>query len=171
MSQSSESHRSAAAGRGPIDLAIITVSDSRTPESDTNGAFLRAAIEARGDRVSAYRLVRDEPELVTGALRELAERGETRVVLINGGTGISRRDTTFDAIHPLLEREIPGFGELFRMLSWEQVGSAAMLSRATAGIHRGMIVFSTPGSPAAVRLAWERLIAPELEHLVWELGR
>jgi molybdopterin adenylyltransferase len=137
MSQSSESHRRAAADRGPIPVAIVTVSDSRTPESDTNGAFLRASIEERGDRVAAYRVVRDEPDLVTGALRELADGGDARVVLINGGTGISRRDTTFDAIHPLLEREIPGFGELFRMLSWEQVGAAAMLSRATAGIHRG----------------------------------
>ncbi len=171
MTQSSEQHRRAAAESGPVPIAIVTVSDSRSMETDTNGQFLRAAVGERGHRVAAYHLIPDEVERVKATIAELAEAGEARVILINGGTGISRRDTTFDAVRPLLEREIPGFGELFRMLSWEQVGSAAMLSRATAGVHRGMIVFSTPGSPAAVRLAWERLIAPELEHLLWELAR
>jgi molybdopterin adenylyltransferase len=171
MSQSSETHRRKAADRGPVSVAILTVSDSRTPEDDTNGAYLRVRIAAAGHRLVDYRVVRDDPGAVTDTIAALADAGEARVVLVNGGTGISRRDRTFDAVRPLLEKEIPGFGELFRMLSWEQVGSAAMLSRATAGVHRGMIVFSTPGSPAAVRLAWEKLIEPELKHLVWELGR
>jgi molybdopterin adenylyltransferase len=171
MSQSSEQHRKLASGRGPIAMGLITVSDSRTPDTDTNGAYLRAAIEDAGHEVSGYHLIRDEAELVKIALKEMVEDGITRVVLLNGGTGIARRDTTYDAIRPLLDREIPGFGELFRMLSFEQVGSAAMLSRATAGIHRGVLIFSMPGSPAAVRLAWERLIGPELEHLAWEVTR
>jgi molybdopterin adenylyltransferase len=171
MSQSSESHRRQAAGRGPIPIAILTVSDSRTPETDGNGEYLRGEVVARGHEVSAYRLLPDEVDLVKTTIGELAGEGRSRVLLVNGGTGIARRDRTFDALHPLLEREIPGFGELFRMLSYQQVGSAAMLSRATAGVHRGMLVFSIPGSPAAVRLAWEKLIAPELEHLVWELER
>ncbi len=171
MSQSSERHRQLASDRGPVAIGIITVSDSRTPETDTNGEYLRGAIEAAGHNVSGYHLIRDEAELVKAALRGLAEDGTTRVALLNGGTGIARRDTTFDAVRPLLDKEIPGFGELFRMLSYEQVGSAAMLSRATAGVLRGVLIFSMPGSPSAVRLAWEKLIAPELEHLVWELQR
>lgn len=171
MSQSSERHRQLAADRGPVAVAVITVSDTRTVENDSNGEYLRGEIAARGHRLTAYRVLPDEAGLVQETLLELANDHVTQVVLLNGGTGISRRDTTYDAIHPLLEREIPGFGELFRLLSWEQVGSAAMLSRATAGTYRGVLIFSTPGSPAAVRLAWERLIAPELEHLVWELTR
>lgn len=168
-SESSERHRVLAAERGPVPVAVVTVSDSRTPETDTNGAFLREALAAAGHTLAGYRVVRDEPEEVAEALDEMAE--VARVVLFNGGTGISRRDTTYDVLSRRLEKTIPGFGELFRMLSWEQVGSAAMLSRATAGTYRGRVVVSTPGSPAAVRLAWEKLIAPELAHLAWEVAR
>jgi molybdenum cofactor biosynthesis protein B len=168
---SSEQHHRLAAQSGPVPVAIVTVSDSRTPETDTNGDFLREAIAAAGHRVAAYRLIPDDPARVVAALEELAGAGEARVVLFNGGTGISRRDNTFDALSTRLEKVLPGFGELFRMLSFEQVGAAAMLSRATAGVFRGTVVISTPGSPAAVRLAWERLIEPELEHLAWEVGR
>jgi len=168
---SSEEHRRLAAERGPVPLAIVTVSDSRTPETDTNAAFLRERIAAAGHRVVAYHLVRDEASQVVAVLDELAAAGEARVVLFNGGTGISRRDTTYDALAARLEKVLPGFGEIFRMLSYEQVGAAAMLSRATAGTYRGVLVVSTPGSPAAVRLAWEKLIEPEIEHLAWELAR
>ena len=168
-SQSSERHRELAEARGPVPVAVVTVSDSRTPETDTNGAYLRERIEAAGHRLSGYRVIRDEPEAVAAALDEMAEGA--RVVLFNGGTGISPRDTTYDVLSRRLEKTLPGFGELFRMLSWEQVGSAAMLSRATAGTYRGRVVLSTPGSPAAVRLAWERLIEPELAHLAWEVVR
>lgn len=169
-SKSSEQHRRAAADRGPVAIAIVTVSDSRTPETDTNGQWLRERIAESGNTVAGYLIVRDEPDLVTAALDELAS-GDARVILFNGGTGISRRDTTYDALASRLEKTIPGFGELFRMLSWEQVGSAAMLSRATAGVYRGVVIVSTPGSPAAVRLAWDELIEPELAHLAWEVAR
>jgi molybdenum cofactor biosynthesis protein B len=168
---SSREHHRLAADRGPVGVALVTVSDSRTPETDPNGAWLRARVEAAGHRVAAYRLVPDEPERVAATLDEIASAGQARVVLFNGGTGISPRDTTYDALSRLLEKTLPGFGELFRMLSWEQVGAAAMLSRATAGVYRGCVVLSTPGSPAAVRLAWEKLVEPELEHLAWEVGR
>jgi molybdopterin adenylyltransferase len=168
---SSEAHRRAAAERGPIGIAIVTVSDSRTPDTDTNGRYLGERIEAAGHRLAGYRLIRDEPEEVIDALQTFAAEGGVRIILFNGGTGVSKRDTTYDALVSRLEKSLPGFGELFRMLSWEQVGSAAMLSRATAGVYRGVLVVSTPGSPAAVRLAWERLIEPELEHLAWEVGR
>ena len=167
---SSERHRRAAAERGPIPVGIVTVSDSRTPETDTNGQWLRERLEGGGNRVAGYQVVPDEPERVLTALDALVDAG-ARVIVFNGGTGISTRDTTFEALSSRLEKTIPGFGELFRMLSWEQVGSAAMLSRATAGVYRGAVVVSTPGSPAAVRLAWERLVEPELEHLAWELTR
>lgn len=169
-SESSDHHHAAAAGRGPVPVAIVTVSDTRTPETDTNGTFLRARIEAAGHLPAGYRVIRDEPEQVRAALEEMAA-GEARVVVFNGGTGISPRDTTYDVLSRMLEKTLPGFGELFRMLSWEQVGAAAMLSRATAGTFRGRVVFSTPGSPAAVRLAWDRLIEPELAHLAWEVAR
>ena len=169
-SESSDRHHAAAAGRGPVPVAVVTVSDTRTPETDTNGAFLRGRIEAAGHVLAGYRVIRDEPEQVRAALEEMAA-GEARVLVFNGGTGISPRDTTFDVLGRMLEKTLPGFGELFRMLSWEQVGAAAMLSRATAGTFRGRVVFSTPGSPAAVRLAWEKLIAPELAHLAWEVAR
>ncbi len=169
-SESSEQHREIAAGRGPVPVAVVTVSDTRTPETDVNAAYLRGAIEEAGHRVAGYRLVRDEPAEVGAALDDLAG-GEARVILFNGGTGIAPRDTTYDVLAGRLEKTLPGFGELFRMLSWEQVGSAAILSRATAGTYRGRVVVSMPGSPAAVRLAWERLLRPELAHLAWEVAR
>lgn len=164
-----DQHQALAHRRGPVPVAVVTVSDSRTPETDVNGAYLREAIAAAGHLPAGYRLIRDEPLDVQAALRAAVDGG-ARVVVFNGGTGIAARDTTFDALSAMLEKPIPGFGELFRLLSWEQVGPAAMLSRATAGTYRGRVVFSVPGSPAAVRLAWERLIAPELEHVAWLAG-
>mgnify|MGYP002778084348 CR=1 FL=1 len=170
-SGSSEQHRKEAARSGPIAIAVITVSDSRTEETDRNGIYLKNEIEAAGHTLAGYRIIHDEPSLVTAAAEELAGRGRARIILFNGGTGISSRDNTFDALSELIEKSLPGFGELFRMLSWEQVGAAAMLSRATAGVFRDSVIISTPGSPAAVKLAWEKLILPEISHLAWELGR
>jgi molybdenum cofactor biosynthesis protein B len=130
-SSSSEDHRRKAHARGPVPIAIVTVSDTRGVDDDVNGAYLREAIEAAGHLVAGYRVVRDEPREVVAALDELA--GPARVVMFNGGTGISSRDNTFDALSARLEKILPGFGEIFRMLSYEQVGAAAMLSRAVAG--------------------------------------
>ncbi|MBN2303555.1 MAG: molybdenum cofactor biosynthesis protein MoaB [Anaerolineae bacterium] len=170
MINSSAQHKAAAAQQGPVTIAIVTVSDTRTPDTDENAAYLREQITAAGHQVAAYRLIKDEVDQVAGVLDELAG-GETRIILFNGGTGIAPRDRTFDALSRKLEKTLPGFGELFRMLSYEQVGSAAMLSRATAGVYQNTAIISTPGSPAAVRLAWEKLIAPELHHLAWEVVR
>ncbi|HLE73927.1 MAG TPA: molybdenum cofactor biosynthesis protein B [Anaerolineales bacterium] len=169
-SASTQRHKEEAAKRGPVPLAIVTVSDSRTPETDTNGQYLRAEIERLGHRVVAYHVVKDEPAQIATLLGELAQ-SPAQILLFNGGTGISPRDTTYDVLSRAIEKTLPGFGELFRMLSWEQVGAAAMLSRATAGVYRSKLVISTPGSPAAVQLAWEKLIAPEIQHLAWELTR
>ncbi len=165
---SSDAHREAARGT-PVTVGLVTVSDTRTRDDDVNGAYLAERVAAAGATVSGYHVVPDEPDRVRDVVEELAPI--SRLVLVNGGTGISQRDTTFDALSGMLEKTLPGFGELFRMLSWEQVGAAAMLSRATAGTFRGAVVISTPGSPKAVVLAWEKLIEPELEHLAWELTR
>jgi molybdenum cofactor biosynthesis protein B len=169
-SGSSAQHKAIAAKQGPVSIAIVTVSDSRTPETDDNAAYLRKQVTAAGHNMIAYRLIKDDAEQVVDVLDELAA-GDARIILFNGGTGIAPRDRTFDALSRKLEKTLPGFGELFRMLSYEQVGAAAMLSRATAGVYQNKVVISTPGSPAAVRLAWEKLIAPELQHLAWEVVR
>jgi molybdenum cofactor biosynthesis protein B len=169
-SPSATDHKQKAASKGPVSVAVVTVSDTRTPETDVNGQYLRGELEAAGHVVHSTRIVRDEPAEVAAALDELAA-ADLQIVLFNGGTGISQRDRTFDVLSGKLEKTLPGFGEIFRMLSYEQVGAAAMLSRATAGVYRGKIVISTPGSPAAVRLAWEKLIGPEIQHLAWELAR
>lgn len=169
-SPSTDQHKAKAREAGPVNVAIITVSDTRTEETDENARYLRAEIEAMEHRVIAYRLIRDEPAQVNDTLEELAT-SEAQILLWNGGTGISPRDTTYDVLSRKLEKVLPGFGELFRMLSFEQVGAAAMLSRAVAGTFRGKVVISTPGSPNAVRTAWTRLIQPELEHLAWEVAR
>jgi molybdenum cofactor biosynthesis protein B len=104
-------------------------------------------------------------------LRSLTENEQCQAIIVNGGTGISRRDTTFDVIEALLEKTLPGFGEIFRYLSYQQIGSAAILSRAVAGVCKGKVIFSIPGSPAAATLAMEKLILPEITHIVWEVGR
>ena len=167
---SHEQHQQLAAAQGPVRVGIVTVSDTRTEADDRNGQFLTQALTDTGHLRALYQIIPDEPEAVIAVLDEAVDAG-VQVLLFNGGTGIARRDTTYDALSGKLEKVLPGFGELFRMLSWEQVGAAAMLSRATAGTYRGMVVFSTPGSTKAVQLAWEKLIAPELEHVAWELVR
>lgn len=169
--ESNVQHRALAAERGPVTLAVVTVSDTRTPKTDANAAFLVEAVEQSGDLLHSIRIVPDEPDQVAAALDELAAEEQVQVVLFNGGTGISRRDRTYDVLSRAMDKELTGFGELFRMLSYDQVGASAMLSRATAGVYRDTVVISTPGSPAAVRLAWEKLIQPELAHLAWEITR
>jgi molybdenum cofactor biosynthesis protein B len=169
-STSTQQHREIAAEQGPVSVAIVTVSDSRTPETDTNAVFLREQLESDGNNVIAYQIIKDEPDQVADVLDKMAG-SDAQIILFNGGTGIAPRDTTFDVLNRKLEKILPGFGELFRMFSYDQVGAAAMLSRATAGVYQGKVVISTPGSNAAVRLAWEKLIGPELQHLAWEVGR
>jgi molybdenum cofactor biosynthesis protein B len=149
---------------------VLTCSDSRAQSDDVSGRALREGLEAAGHSVVGQTVVRDEPEQIRAAV-EGGLAGGARAVIITGGTGITRRDQTVEAVRPLLEKEIPGFGELFRMLSFQEIGSAAWLSRALAGTVRGALVFVLPGSPNAVRLALDRLILPELGHAVRELSR
>ena len=163
-------HHQQAESKGQIAVAIVTVSDTRTPDDDVSGRLIRELCDAAGHVVVDYRIVRDEPDQVAQALSDFTN-GAAQIVIFNGGTGISRRDRTYDVISQALEKTLSGFGELFRMLSYEEIGSAAMLSRATAGTLNGTVVVSTPGSPNAVRLAMEKLILPEIQHLAWELTR
>jgi molybdenum cofactor biosynthesis protein B len=167
---SADFHRQQATTQGSVPIAIVTVSDTRTPETDTSGQLIRQLAEAAGHQIVDYRIVKDEPDQVAKAVEDFSA-GTARLIIFNGGTGISQRDRTYDVISKLLEKTLPGFGELFRMLSYEQVGAAAMLSRATAGVYRNRVIISTPGSPDAVRLALEKLILPEIQHLAWELIR
>jgi molybdenum cofactor biosynthesis protein B len=163
-----EHHRKAPASVG---VAIITVSDTRTAQDDTSGRLARELVEKAGHSVRDVRILEDEPRQVAGAVRELAARPDVRAVILNGGTGISRRDRTYEAVASLLERRLDGFGELFRALSYQEIGSAAMLSRAVAGIVGDTVVFSLPGSTGAVRLALERLVLPELGHIAGEIDK
>lgn len=171
MSESANLHKSRAREKGPVRIAIVTVSDTRTPETDKNAHYLKPAIEAANHILAGYRIIKDEPDQVAATLDELAANANVQAILWNGGTGISQRDTTFDVLSRMLDKTLPGFGEIFRMLSYHDIGPAAMLSRATAGVYKGKIIFSTPGSPNAVKLAWEKLILPEIEHLAWEVTR
>jgi molybdenum cofactor biosynthesis protein B len=163
-------HRRQAESKGQIALAVVTVSDTRTQETDVSGQLLHQLAQDAGHVVVDYRIVPDEPDQVQAALEDFTA-GVAQVVIFNGGTGISRRDRTYDVISRALEKTLPGFGEIFRMLSYEEVGAAAMLSRATAGVYRGRVVISVPGSPNAVQTAMEKLILPEIQHLAWELTR
>jgi molybdopterin adenylyltransferase len=163
-----EEHRKE--GPRSIRVAVVTASDSRGEAEDTSGAFLKTAAAAAGHALALYRVVKDEPDAIRAAVGEALAAG-AQAVLVNGGTGIAGRDRTYEAVAGLLDKRLDGFGELFRMLSYAEIGAAAMMSRAVAGVHRGSAIFSMPGSTAAVRLAWEKLIAPELSHLVRELAK
>ena len=154
-----------------VGCFVLTVSDTRTPENDTGGAVIRELLTAAGHTVVGSRIVRDEPADVTRVVREACRDARVKVVILTGGTGITSRDSTFEAVSALLDKTLPGFGELFRVLSYQDVGPAAMLSRAQMGIHARRIVVSLPGSPNACRLAVEKLLLPELGHLVREVSR
>ncbi len=151
--------------------AVLTLSDTRTTETDSSGQKILTLITAAAHSVTHYTIVKDEPSVIESVLRDLLDHGDVDVVLTNGGTGISRRDQTIGVIENLIEQPLPGFGELFRMLSFEQIGSGAMLSRAVAGICRRKLIFSMPGSTAAVELAMTKLILPEIKHLLRELRK
>ena len=150
---------------------IVTVSDTRTEETDTGGRAIAELLTAAGHEVAGRAIVMDDPDLVRGTIERQLANPDVQVIITTGGTGITSRDTTFEAVSGLLWKRLDGFGELFRMLSYEQIGAAAMMSRAVAGLIGGRVVVSLPGSEAAVRLALEKLLIPELGHLVREASR
>jgi molybdopterin adenylyltransferase len=162
-----QDHRAAAPSK--VNCVVITVSDTRTAETDTSGRLIQKLLGERQHTVMRYHLIKDEPSQIQEQI--LKAPPDTQAIIISGGTGLSKRDSTHEAVSVLLEKQIEGFGELFRALSYHEIGSAAMLSRTTAGIYQGKVIFSLPGSEAAVRLAMEKLILPELGHLIFELTR
>jgi molybdenum cofactor biosynthesis protein B len=164
-----EDHRATAPAS--VRCFTLTISDTRTAETDTSGRAIAELATAAGHEIVGHAIVRDDPAAVRRVLYEQLAGGDARVIITTGGTGITSRDSTYEAIAGLLEKRLDGFGELFRMLSYEQVGAAAMLSRACAGTARGRAIFALPGSEPAVRLAMTKLILPELGHVVRELSR
>jgi|DewCreStandDraft_5_1066085.scaffolds.fasta_scaffold05087_7 molybdenum cofactor biosynthesis protein B len=169
MSDPVAAHRRDAALQGPWAVAVLTASDRRTEANDASGAYLCEAVVAAGHRLAMYRVVREDLETLRTAIAHASLVADA--VLLTGGTGPAPRDRTPEALAPFLERPLPGFGELFRWLSFQEVGGAAWLSRALAGVGGGRVYVALPGSPAAVRLAWERLLAPELPHLLAQVRR
>ena len=169
MSESVERHRGAAPE--VVRVAVLTISDTRTSETDTAGDTIQEVLEAAGHEVIERAIVPDEAAEIRTALVATLDRPDVDAVVTTGGTGISGRDTTYEVVDRLIEKRLDGFGELFRMLSYEEVGSAAMLSRAVAGAVGNKFVATLPGSRNAVRLATEKLLAPEIPHVVFELKR
>lgn len=151
-----------------IRVAVLTISDTRTPETDTSGRLVADLAESAGHQVVDRTIVPDEPDAIRGRLVGLLARGDVDAALLTGGTGISHRDRTFETVSALLTTQIPGYGELFRMLSYGQIGPACILSRALGGLYGRMVVLTMPGSRAAVELAMTAIILPELPHLVGE---
>jgi molybdenum cofactor biosynthesis protein B len=164
-----QDHKEAAATLGSFRGAVLTVSDSRTVDTDESGKILQELIVAAGHQVGAYRLIKNEPETVQVTIKELA--AEVDFIITTGGTGMSPRDLTIEACRPLFTKELEGFGDVFRLISYQEVGSAAILSRATGGSMGRALVFCLPGSKAAVRLAAEKLILPEVKHLISQVRK
>ncbi len=154
-----------------IGCFVLTISDSKTPETDTSGALIRERLTGAGHTVVGHAIVRDEPTEVAAVIRKGCGDPAVEAFILTGGTGVTSRDSTFEAVEALLDKRLTGFGELFRMLSYAQVGAAAMLSRAQGGVVQGRALFSLPGSPNACRLALDKLILPELGHVLREVRR
>ena len=166
---SSQEHKSQAPAA--VGCFVLTVSDTRTADTDTSGQAIRELIVGAGHHVTGHAIVRDEPTEVAAQVRARADDSSTQVIITTGGTGITSRDATYEAVHSLFDKRIDGFGELFRMLSYHDIGSSAMMSRAIAGTIGRTAVFVLPGSRAAVQLAMEKLIVPELGHIVQQLRK
>jgi molybdenum cofactor biosynthesis protein B len=152
-----------------VTCAVITVSDTRNPETDKSGQIIQQLLMAADHVVGVYKIIKDEPTQIQAQIELLGNNTNLDVVICNGGTGIAPRDTTYDAIEKLLEKTLPGFGELFRFLSYQEIGSRAIASRAVAGVYHNKLIFSLPGSSNAVRLGMEKLILPEMAHLVSQM--
>ena len=169
MSESVHKHRESAPET--VRVAILTISDTRTPETDTGGDIAEELLKDAGQAVVERRIVRDEVAGIRNNLVDLLARSDVDAVVTTGGTGISARDTTYEVVERMIEKQLDGFGEIFRMLSYEEIGAAAIMSRALAGSVGSKFVASLPGSRNAVRLAVQKLLVPELAHIVFELRK
>lgn len=168
-SESVQQHRAAA--ESSLSVGVLTISDTRTLEDDLGGALVVELFEGAGHRVAARKIVPDDRDSIVSALLSLASVPEVSAIVSTGGTGVARRDVTYEAVSSILDRQIDGFGELFRMLSFAEIGPAAMLSRSTAGTIGSTAVFALPGSRNAIRLAMERIILPEIAHVMYEIRK
>jgi len=148
----------------PLTASILVISDSRTLETDKSGSLIESMLKVAGHEVAERRVVVDEKEAIAEATREASARERVRVVILTGGTGVTRRDVTPEAIEPLLDKVLPGFGEMFRWLSWEEIGASTLQSRALAGVMEGNLIFCLPGSTGACRLGMEKLILPQIDN-------
>jgi molybdopterin adenylyltransferase len=155
--------------RANLKVGVITASDSRTPETDESGKLIRTMLEAAGHRVDYYEVISDDGEKISTAIVNSLENLDA--IIVNGGTGITARDRTAEVVKSLIDKELEGFGELFRMLSFQQIGAAAMMSRAIAGVRHGKFVAALPGSTDACRLAMEKLLIPQLGHITYLLSK
>lgn len=165
-------HRAESAGLGALRCGVLTVTDSRTAATDESGPLARRLLEGAGHAISVHDLLPNDEPRVRAQVQAWLERGDLHAIVITGGTGLGSKDRTVEAVTPLFEKEIPGFGELFRLLSYqEQIGTTAILSRAVAGSARGAVIVSLPGSKAAVELAITRILVPELRHLLREIRK
>lgn len=179
MTDTPTQHREHAEGK-TARCAVLTISDTRQADNDAGGKAIIDTLRNAGHTVSDYTIVKDEPDQIEHQLNSWLnppasspkpQASPLDLIITTGGTGIAQRDTTVEVVRRMLDKELEGFGELFRMLSYDQVGAAAMLSRAVAGLAGETLIFTLPGSPKAVKLAMEKLIIPELPHMVWERGR
>ncbi len=152
-----------------IGCFVVTVSDTRDETTDQSGRLIKSLLAENGHRLAGYRIVKDEPAEISALLQQALSRGDVEAVIVNGGTGIAPRDGTYEVVDRLLEKKLDGFGEIFRFLSFQDIGSAAIMSRAVAGVTRGKVLISLPGSRGAVDLAMRRLILPELGHMISQL--
>ena len=169
MSESVEKHREAAPEH--IRIAVLTISDTRTPENDTGGDVIQDLMQEAGHEITGRSIVKDEPSSIRTVLVDLLADTEVDAIVTTGGTGIAARDTTYEVVDRMIDKKIDGFGEIFRMLSYEEVGAAAVLSRAVAGAVGTKFIASLPGSRNGVRLAVEKLLVPEISHIVFELKK
>lgn len=156
---------------GSLGFAVITLSDTRTDATDISGAFIKTVLLDAGHTVPLYRVLPDDRLKIKSIIQDCLIDPHIAVIITNGGTGISARDTTFDVVAALIEKRLDGFGELFRSLSYQEIGPAAMMSRAVAGVAKNKVIFALPGSTNAVKLAMEKLILPQAAHLFWELNK
>ncbi len=154
-----------------VSCAVLTISDTRTERDDESGMIIRQKLSQNGHQVLSYAILKDEADSLKKKIYELLSHDELQVIITNGGTGVSHRDITVDTISPILEKGLDGFGELFRFLTYQEIGTASIMSRAIGGVTRGKVILCIPGSPEAVKLAMDKIILPEIGHLVREATR
>ncbi len=154
-----------------VNCAVLIISDSRTERDDESGGLVKRRLGESGHRVMAYAILKNDAGAIKKKIEELLGQDELQVIIVSGGTGVSHRDVTIDTVEPMLEKKLDGFGELFRLLTYQEIGTGSIMSRATAGVVKGKVILCLPGSVGAVTLAMDRIILPEIGHLVREATR